>query len=383
MKMTQCVCAIVGLYVLPGMAGPAGRAGDRAAQYDWPIFRGDQALSGAAAGSVSTNLVLKWFFRTGGAVRSSAVVGGGRVFVGSDDGNLYALVLKDGRKAWSFETGGPVEASPLLADGYVIVGSESGALYALDICSGKQKWSYKTGARIAGSANWYRTDEGEPRVVVGSYDNRIHCVRLQTGLPVWQFESESFINGAPAVSGDLVVFGGCDAKLHLVSAPDGREIAAVDTGSYIAGSAAVAGGRAFVGNYAGSLLCVDMEKRETAWRYGGDDGGSPFLSSPAVSREHIVAGSRDRAVHCLASGNGKAVWTFRTGGDVDASPVICGERVVAGSGDGRLYLLSLADGSVLWSYDIGEVISGSPAVAAGCVIVGAEDGVVYAFSGLP
>ena len=45
------------------------------------------------------------------------------MFVGSDDGKIYALNLATGKKVWEFKTGGPVESSALVLDGKVFVGS--------------------------------------------------------------------------------------------------------------------------------------------------------------------------------------------------------------------------------------------------------------------
>src|SRR6267378_2037757 len=81
---------------------------------DWPMFRGGPSLAGVASGSIPAKLSLLWSFKTGGPVKSSAAIVGGRVFVGADDGNVYALDLASGKKLWAFKTGGPVESSPLL-----------------------------------------------------------------------------------------------------------------------------------------------------------------------------------------------------------------------------------------------------------------------------
>ena len=73
---------------------------------DWPMFRGSPALTGIAAGHLPERLDLLWTFKTGGPVKSSAAIVQDRVFIGSDDGNLYALALADGKKVWAFKTGG-------------------------------------------------------------------------------------------------------------------------------------------------------------------------------------------------------------------------------------------------------------------------------------
>ena len=53
------------------------------------MFRGGPALTGIAGGSLPEHLQLLWTFKTGGPVKSSPAIVGGRVFIGSDDGNLY------------------------------------------------------------------------------------------------------------------------------------------------------------------------------------------------------------------------------------------------------------------------------------------------------
>src|SRR6266566_5106321 len=86
---------------------------------DWPMYRGGPSLAGMASGSIPAKPGLLWSFKTGGPVKSSAAIVGGQVFVGSDDGNVYALDLASGKKLWSFKTGGPVESSPLVIEGKV------------------------------------------------------------------------------------------------------------------------------------------------------------------------------------------------------------------------------------------------------------------------
>ena len=53
------------------------------------------------------------------------------IYVGSDDGHLYALDASSGALLRRYKTDGPVLSSPTVADGVVYVGSGDGHIYAL------------------------------------------------------------------------------------------------------------------------------------------------------------------------------------------------------------------------------------------------------------
>jgi outer membrane protein assembly factor BamB len=366
---------IIALFVtVPGFAGWN--------RYAWPIFRGDRELTGVAQGSLSDKIRLRWTFETDDSIVSSPVVDRNTVYIGSTDGKVYALRIKDGKKVWELDTETAVEAPPLILDGVIYVGSLDGKFYAINSRDGTVRWIYETGFRIAGSANWISSATGKGSwILIGSYDNVLHCVDTLTGKRVWTYETDNYINGAPAISlskEDQAVFGGCDGHLHVVSLEKGISSARIPAGSYIAASAAIYKGFAYLGHYGFRFISVDLEKQSIAWEYGDDEGGA-FFSSPAVNEKYVIVGARDWKVHCIDRENGGGIWTFDTGGEVDSSPVICGDKVVFGSADGFMYLLDLENGKKLWSYEIGEGIVASPAVANGVVIIGAYDGRVYGF----
>ncbi len=115
----------------------------------------------------------KWAYQTGGAIHSSPAVVNGVVYVGSDDGNLYALDAASGTRKWAYQTGGAIASSPAVVNGVVYIGSEDHSLYALDAASGTKKWAYQTGGAIHSS----------PQVVngvlyVGSDDGKLYAFGL-------------------------------------------------------------------------------------------------------------------------------------------------------------------------------------------------------------
>ena len=75
-------------------------------------------------------------YTTGNAVFSSPAVVGGVVYIGSEDGKVYALNATTGAREWSYTTGGPVYSSPAVANGVVYVGSNDGNVYAFSQAGG-------------------------------------------------------------------------------------------------------------------------------------------------------------------------------------------------------------------------------------------------------
>ena len=182
-----------------------------AAAVDWWIYRGDRSLTGVAAGSLSDEPKLAWIFKTKGAVTSSAAIVKGTVYIGSIDGNLYAIDLKTGEQRWVYQTEDSVESPPLVLDGKVYFGSNDCYVYCVDAKDGKFNWKFETYEKVIGSANFVKTGDGETHLIVGSHDANVYCLDAATGKKIWAYETMNFVNGTPSISDHSVVFGGCDA----------------------------------------------------------------------------------------------------------------------------------------------------------------------------
>ncbi|MCC6234113.1 MAG: PQQ-binding-like beta-propeller repeat protein [Verrucomicrobiales bacterium] len=344
----------------------------------WPSFRGTPSLAAVSAAHLPDRPTLKWSFKTGGPVKSTAAIVDGTAYVGSEDGKVYALSLADGAKKWEFTADGPVVSSPLIHQGSVYIGSAGTNFFALDAQTGRERWRYGADAEFKSSASVFHPPGSKATwLVIGGYDNRLHCVDAANGRTNWLYETGNYVNGAPAIGGGLTAFGGCDAIVHVVNLANGSKAREVEAGAYIIGSAAVVEGVAYVGHYENEFLAIDLQKGEILWRYR--DRAFPYGGSPAVTRDRVLFGSRDKRLHCVERATGKVVWTFATRGKLESSPVVATDRVVVGSDDGRVYLLSLPDGKELWNYEIGQPVQASPAVVQGHFLIGAEDGVIYAF----
>src|SRR5471030_3189553 len=97
----------------------------------WPKFRQNLLDTGLGLSGGSDGM-LRWNFVAQDSISASPVVAAdGTVYVGADDGNLYAI-NPDGTQKWAFPTQSAIESSPLIGpDGTIYVGSDDFNVYAI------------------------------------------------------------------------------------------------------------------------------------------------------------------------------------------------------------------------------------------------------------
>lgn len=344
---------------------------------NWPIYRGDESLSGIAKGNLSKNIKLLKTYKIDGQIKSSPVIYNNIIYIGSINHFIYAIHMDSGEIKWSFETDDEIEAPPFYAKDIIFVSSISGVLYALSANKGTLMWKFKADDRILGSANLIQSNN-KSYVLIGSYDTSLYALDINTGNPVWTYKTDNYINGTPSVFDNMVIFGGCDAKCHIISGINGELIASIDLNAYIAGSAPVRNNIAVIGNYQGELLAVNITDKKILWNFSHENTG-PFIGSAAFTDKMVVAASRDKYIYCLKADNGELIWKYKADSSIESSPVICNDKVIFASKDGWVYILKLSDGTVIMSYEIGGEILGSPAISNGKIIIGSLDGKIYIF----
>ena len=109
---------------------------------DWPTYRHDPARSGGTATPVGTSLKQTWKAQIAQKI-TSPVIAEGKVFVASiETHTIHALDAVTGDKLWEFTAGGRVDSPPTIWKARVLFGSTDGWVYCLRASDGELVWRF-------------------------------------------------------------------------------------------------------------------------------------------------------------------------------------------------------------------------------------------------
>ncbi|MCH7575734.1 MAG: PQQ-binding-like beta-propeller repeat protein [Candidatus Marinimicrobia bacterium] len=360
------------------------------AQGGWPSFHGGDQNRGSFAGFGATRDSLHWSYATGGLITSSPVVDvAGNLYVGSDDGKLYALT-SSGVLRWTSDLGAGIFATALLSnDTLLYVGSKAGRFYAISTNSGDTTWSYATGDEIYSSAVVSR----DGLLIFGSADGKVYALNSDDGQLAWSYDTGVPIRSSPALSPDgrSVYIGTVSTAGILIAfdAHSGQKLWEYSIDSQVYSSVATdSDGNIYTAAQNGLVYSVSSSGALN-WSY--DTGNTIFFSSPAINdnipgERYVVIGNENGELHYIDASTGTPSWTLNTGStlSIRSSPLITGNDLIYfGQSNNSLYAVDFS-GTIQWQHATGGAIfTSSPAVnQLGHIYIGAYDNSIYSLGAL-
>ena len=335
-----------------------------------------------------------WKLTTGEIELTDHVVADGTLYVGSEDGYLYAIDTGDGRLKWQYKLGEDIDESPAVSDGIVFVGSSDDSIHAVNAEDGSLKWKVKysdygylnysplvadgivilnyTGRYSDyllalyiedGTSKWEIKSEDDMTMPAisdnilcyGSDDEYIYAVNVDNGERLWRFNAESEINNPPVVS-DGIVYVITGYSIQALNIDDGKHRWKMKTGDDIGSQPIVVDGIVYVCSEDDYLYALNASNGIMKWKY---EVGYAYLSVPAasngvlyVSPEYADCLYAFDMAKSITSYEGVLKWKFEVMDDITSSPVIYDGAVYVSSQDRNLYSLNADDGTLNWKYQI-------------------------------
>ena len=437
----------VALTTLASSVTSAGPASAAPAAQDWPTYLHDNARS-AATTDPSLNLAtagqlqLDWAAVTGGPIATSASIVGTTAYVGSWDGNEYAVNTTNGAVLWKTNLGittdpgcnpatiGITSAATVL-NGVVYVGGGGPYWYALNAATGAVLWSVYTGDNTQAGAhyNW-----SSPLIVNGyayvgiasNCDNPLVQGQLlkvslasqsivatynfvpngQVGGGVWTsptydpatnriFLSTGTLAGYNQTQSQAIVAldAGTLAYDDSWQLPFGASIADSDWSTTPTLTTDAQGDQLLsVSNKNGILYTFNRNNLAAGpiWQRSIAIGGTCPTCGDGILPSAIFANNvlyaagghtttgSQGSMSALDPATGTVVWTRPTGSPVLGSPAYVNGMIALVQGS-TFEVLDATTGTLLYSYVLPAAVYGGIAVADGQFFVGAVDGKLYAF----
>ncbi len=387
---------------------------------------------------------------------------------GINAGNVAKLELK---WAFGFEGSRSVMGQPSIVDGRLYVGTDNGNVIALDASTGCTLWTYKAATSVRTAITVAKVSDTRTLAFFGDTRGKVYGVDAATGAEQWKTQVEehvsvkltgapTFYNGVlyvPVASGEEGSGGGANyaccsfrGSVVALAAGSGREIWKTyviqdepkQTGSKANGVAKMGPAGAGIWSaptidpkrnqlYVGTgdaysepadkatdaIVALDMDTGKIKWiaqdtkddiwlsscmspnkpeKCGPDhDFGSPPQLVHAGNRDLLVAGQKSGNVWAHDPDTGAVVWrtplvanTTEFGGKIVWGGASDGDRAYFGLGAGGIAAVQLNNGEKRWSVDIpvAEAMKthvgheGPLTAIPGVVFSGAWDGVLRALS---
>ena len=335
-----------------------------------------------------------WKYKTGGAVRSTAIVINDMICFASSDGYLYAVNKTNGELKWKYNCASSATSSPAYSKGLIYILSEQQNLFAIESTTGKLAWKKNIGKDkpYDWGFDYYFSSPviNDDTLIIASADGKLLSLDKRNGKEFWQFQSKHFTRATPALADGWIYIGDTNGDMYAVDSKTGSQKWVFNTfGSSlnndtigfdrkaIISSAVIEGDAIVFGCRDGFLYCVNRFTGELKWKF--DHHVSWVISSPAVVNGHVITGTSDgHFVQSVDINTGQEKWRAFGASPIWSSPLITGNHVYIGGNEGVLHCIDVTSGKKeAHPFCVNAKIFSSPVVSDSLMYFGADDGMLY------
>lgn len=291
---------------------------------------------------------LNWKFETKKAIYSTPVSDDDNIYIGSDDGNLYCLNLKNGNKIWSYSCGQAIKSTPAIYKGSVIVSTSDGRVVSLDKIKGTKKWEFKS--------------------------------KREKRLDIWDYYTAS-----PIVNNNTIYWGCGEGVFYALDANSGKVKWERSAGSIIHGDAVYDNERVYFGDFKGNFYAYS-HSGELKWKFKAL--GSQYFPNAEFQRGALLhegvlyIGCRDYNIYAIDAKTGRVYWNMREEkGWIIATPTIVDDKIYFGTSDAhKVYCYNRFSGNKVWESYVPMRTYGNAVAHGNNIYLGCFDGRVYGFN---
>ena len=265
---------------------------------------------------------------------------GGRLFVSTGFGSIFAMSASDGRIVWKKDLGVPIINAPVAVNGRVFISTEENHFYALDGRDGHQLWDHQGISESASILESTSAAVADQYVIVPYSSGELFALRVDNGRSSWS---------------DMLTRSGTNTALSELDDIAGRPVVDRDL--------------VFAISHSGIMVAININTGDRVW--SRDIGG---IQTPWAAGDFIYVLTTDSQLLCLSRKDGQVKWLTQLDRWTDADhnrpivwsgPVLVSNRLILVSSDGYAIAVSPYTGRLTGRIEIPAGATIAPVVAGG------------------
>jgi outer membrane protein assembly factor BamB len=285
-----------------------------------------------------------WDNRVPAMLAGGPVAGLNKVFIGSENGKIYALDSKSGELVWQADIKGEIISAPAVDSGVVVVNSASGIMKAFNANDGEVLWQIDQDVPALTLRGISKPVIASGGVLIGTGKGGVNVYLLEKGQQGWsteigeptgstELERVIDVDSAPVVFGDKIYAVSARGNLVAIELKSGRILWKRQYSSYR--QISIYRNTIFLTNLRGHIYAIDRVNGIERW--SNVTLANRGVTGPAIIDDYVVVGDFEGYLHWLDQESGDIVARHQVDSSgIHSTPTVFDNILYSQSRDGDL-----------------------------------------------
>jgi outer membrane protein assembly factor BamB len=285
-----------------------------------------------------------WDSRASAMLAGGPVTGLNKVFIGSENGKIFALDAQSGELVWQADIKGEIISAPAVDSGVVVVNTASGIMKAFNADDGEELWKIDQDVPALTLRGISKPVIASGGVLVGTGKGGVNVYLLDKGQQGWsteigeptgstELERVIDVDSSPVVFGDKIYAVSSRGNLAAIELKSGRVLWKRQYSSYR--QISIYRNTIFLTNLRGHVYAIDRLNGIERWSNLALSNRG--VTGPAIIDDYVVVGDFEGYLHWLDQESGEFVARHKVDSSgIHSTPTVFGNVLYSQSQDGEL-----------------------------------------------